>query len=74
MSNKLHETPCPECGNLTLRITVGMRLKELGSHSLAGQQVKASASSAPILRCECSWEHWGWFEDGYACFGNWEGK
>lgn len=73
MSDDIAKTPCPGCGALALSIQVGIRLKELGSFSLAGQQMKASGSHAPILRCtECAWEHWGWFETGYACFGDWE--
>lgn len=72
MSDKLDQTPCPRCAQLTLEIQVGLKVKELGTFSLAGHQIKASAVSAPILRCPCGWEHWGWFETGYACFGDWK--
>lgn len=53
---KVEETLCPQCGAGpgTLSITIKLVLKPLGTFSLAGAQMKASAYEAPILECsEC---------------------
>jgi len=47
----VEETPCPGCGALALRIEERLEAKPLGTFSLAGQQLKASAWLWPWLVC-----------------------
>jgi hypothetical protein len=47
----LEQTPCPECGDLTLYFGMGFRARPLGSFSLAGMQDKVSAQEIPVIRC-----------------------
>lgn len=42
---------CPECGAEKLRIKMRLRAAPVGSFSLAGAQVKFSASGWPYLVC-----------------------
>lgn len=48
---KVEDTPCPRCGQKTLRIEWRLEVKPIGSFSLSGQQMKASALEWPWLVC-----------------------
>lgn len=45
-------THCPTCGHLGLELRPGLRARPLGSHSLAGSQMKVSART--VLRWHCT--------------------
>lgn len=46
------KTPCPVCRQLTLRFTMRLEAKPLGTWSLAGQQLKSSAVEWPYVVCD----------------------
>ncbi len=47
--------PCPSCG-AALTLSWTLRAREVGSFSLAGAQLKFSATQAAIVVCEaCGW-------------------
>ncbi len=48
---KVEETPCPACGALALRIESRLAIRQIGTFSLAGQQMKFSADQVPWLVC-----------------------
>lgn len=50
--DQLKEIPCPQCGECTLYLGEGLRARPIGSFSLAGQQMKFSAVSTPVIRCK----------------------
>lgn len=45
-------TPCPSCGEKTLRIEARLAAKPIGDFSLAGAQMKVSAVEVPWLVCD----------------------
>ncbi|OQQ23343.1 hypothetical protein A6411_23830 [Prescottella equi] len=45
------EQKCPACGATTLEIEWRLEPKPIGSHSLAGVQMKVAATSLPWLVC-----------------------
>jgi len=49
--NTIEETPCPSCGEKTLRIEFKMTIKPIGTFSLAGAQMKFSSRMVPWLIC-----------------------
>ncbi len=61
---------CPACGVLgQLDLSVVLQARPLGDWSLAGAQMKTSASEVPQLSCgACEMEIVGRFEQGYAVF------
>lgn len=67
---KLDTTPCPNCeATGTLAIDVKLVANPLGSHSLAGAQLKVSARERPVLSCSaCDFELAGEFDGQHAVF------
>lgn len=52
MAGTIKRTPCPKCSKVGgLFISIKLIAKPLGTFSLAGAQVKASAYQAPVLEC-----------------------
>jgi hypothetical protein len=53
----LVSTACPGCGTrFALLVRCGLQASPVGSHSLSGSQMKASARLASLLRCvRCDW-------------------
>lgn len=51
IEDQLARTPCPSCGELTLRLEVRLRSRPPGTWSLAGQQSKTSAVEWPYAVC-----------------------
>lgn len=49
---KAEETPCPRCGELSLKIEWKLHAKPLGSFSVAGQQMKLVCQEWPYLVCK----------------------
>lgn len=53
----LDQIPCPTCKKTTLRIVFRLVAKNLGTHSLAGEQLKLAAEGVPHIQCtECGYE------------------
>lgn len=69
---KLDTTPCPDCeATGTLTINIKLVASPLGSHSLAGAQVKVSARERPVLSCttsSCDFELVGEVDGQHAVF------
>jgi predicted RNA-binding Zn-ribbon protein involved in translation (DUF1610 family) len=66
MSIKVYEAKCPSCGEgpNTLWIEQRMIALPVGSFSLAGAQLKVSATTKPVLICvSCGMEIVGSFDD-----------
>lgn len=50
----LRTLPCPGCGAVgTLTFGTRFRAHPLGTWSLAGHQLKTTASEVPVLECPC---------------------
>lgn len=64
------ERPCPWCTEQGgLEICLRLKAKPIGSFSLAGAQVKVSATSTPVLCCSrCKWELDGKFDGDHVTF------
>lgn len=49
---KVEDAKCPVCGKKMLRIEMRLRARPIGSYSLSGRQMKASAVEWPYLVCD----------------------
>lgn len=47
----VEETPCPCCGEKTLKVEERLVVKPPGTHSLAGVQIKLAAVSRLFWKC-----------------------
>jgi hypothetical protein len=72
VSGRLARAVCPKCGHTSLKVEMRMRAKELGTFSLAGQQLKVSVQTLPYLFCwhpECGeFGVWGWVDGDQVVF------
>lgn len=72
MTGTITRTPCPKC-KITggLNTTIKFLVENIGEHSLAGGQMKATGRFLPVLCCtNCDLKHFGEFEgDHHAVFG-----
>jgi hypothetical protein len=66
---RIDETPCPDCGAVgNLHIDIRLVAKPPGTFSLAGNQMKVSASQLPVLECPCGFSLVGEFDGPHVVF------
>lgn len=46
------QTTCPQCGEVGLRLDVHLSARKIGTHALAGQQMKVAATGRTVWVCD----------------------